>query len=139
MESRSGTLSAAHRSAILVKGDPQRRSLAQLPSDILSSQERQVSEIAVQKGDLDFVMVDKRLGKVLLFESGKPVFSGAALTGESTLDRLPPGSLSMYSTKMVGLKYKVTPAGRFTLTRDYDSAYASLFNIKELEGKDSNT
>jgi hypothetical protein len=31
---------------------------------------------------------------------------------------------------------KVTPAGRFTLTRSYDKAYGQLFSIKEIHGHD---
>jgi hypothetical protein len=59
---------------------------------VLSDQEERVGQIAVENGDQIFVMVDKARGKIILFENGKPVFSSAALTGESMADRLPPAA-----------------------------------------------
>jgi hypothetical protein len=135
--SRAENALPPHHSKVQIQPEPPPQALIELAPGTLSSQEQVVGQIAVQNGDLDFLMIDKRLGKAILFKNGKPVYSGAALTGESTADRLPPNSLSMRSNKMVGLNYKVTPAGRFTLERDYDRAYGGpLFNIKELIGKD---
>jgi len=107
----------------------------EVPAD-LSYQEEQVSETAVQNGDQEFLMVDKALGKIILFENGKPVFSGSALTGESTADRLPPGALREKFSKLTALDTKVTPAGRYTVTRGYDRDYGPLLDINEIRGKD---
>jgi hypothetical protein len=102
----------------------------------LSHQEERVGQIAVENGDQIFVMVDKALGKIILFENGKPVFSGAALTGESTADRLPPGALAERFSQLNALKDKVTPAGRYTVSRGHDDAYGTLLDINEIHGKD---
>jgi hypothetical protein len=102
----------------------------------LSDQEERVGQIAVENGDQTFVMVDKALGKIILFENGKPVFSSAALTGESTADRLPPGVLAERFSQLNALKDKVTPAGRYTVSRGHDGAYGTLLDINEIHGKD---
>jgi len=102
----------------------------------LSDQEERVGQIAVENGDQTFVMVDKALGKIMLFENGKPVFSGAALTGESTADRLPAGVLAERFSQLNALKDKVTPAGRYTVSRGHDDAYGTLLDINEIHGKD---
>jgi hypothetical protein len=102
----------------------------------LSDQEERVGQIAVENGDQIFVMVDKARGKIILFENGKPVFSGAALTGESTADRLPPGALAERFSQLNALKDKVTPAGRYTVSRGHDDAYGTLLDINEIHGKD---
>ena len=81
-------------------------------------------------------MVDKALGRIILFENDKPVFSGSALTGESTADRLPPGALHEKFSKLTALDTKVTPAGRYTVTRGHDSDYGPLLDINEIQGKD---
>jgi hypothetical protein len=102
----------------------------------LSPQEEQVSATAGQNGDQEFLMVDKALGKIILFENDKPVFSGSALTGESSSDRLPPGALHEKFSKLTSLDTKVTPAGRYTVTRGHDSDYGPLLDINEIKGKD---
>jgi hypothetical protein len=102
----------------------------------LTHQEEQVSETAGQNGDQEFLMVDKALGKIILFENDKPVFSGSALTGESTADQLPPGALHQKFAKLTALDTKVTPAGRYTVTRGHDSDYGPLLDINEIKGKD---
>jgi L,D-transpeptidase catalytic domain len=104
--------------------------------EALSDQEERVGQIAVENGDQVFVMVDKALGKIILFENGKPVFSGAALTGESTADRLPPGALAERFSQMNALKDKVTPAGRYTVSRGHDDAYGTLLDVNEIRGRD---
>lgn len=106
------------------------------PPPLLSDQEEQVSQIAVAKGDHDFLMVDKTLGKLILFENGEPVYAGPALTGRSTADRLPPGTLAEKLSALNALATKVTPAGRFTVKWGYDRDYGELLDINEIRGKD---
>lgn len=110
-----------------------------LPSDRtteLSPAARHVSLIADRNGDRDFLMVDKAHGKIILFENGRPVFSRSALTGESMADQFPPDAMDKTWSQQVGVKYKVTPAGRFTLTRGHDAAFGEVFDVNELRGKD---
>src|ERR1019366_1679483 len=95
-----------------------------------------VGMIASGNGDRVFLMVDKAHGRIILFENGRPVFNRAALTGESLADRIPPDGWNKSWSEQDGVKYKVTPAGRFTITRDRDQALGDLFDINELEGKD---
>ncbi len=103
----------------------------------LSPAARQVSMIALQNGDRDFLMVDKVHGRLILFRNGRPVYSRAALTGASQADQLPPDSWtkSWHEQSRVE-RYKVTPAGRFTLTRNYDRDLGKVFDINELRGRD---
>jgi L,D-transpeptidase catalytic domain len=110
--------------------------LTALPPGTLSAQEQSVGEIAEQNGDRQFLMVDKGLGKIVLFEDDKPVYIGNALTGESTADRLPPKEIAEKFDNLNALEDKVTPAGRFTVTRGYDPAYGPLFDVREIKGKD---
>jgi hypothetical protein len=83
-----------------------------------------------------YLMVDKPRGKTALLENGTLVFKSAALTGESKADRLPPGTLSKRFSQLGALDDKVTPAGRFTVSRDYDREYGSLPDIDEIQGRD---
>jgi hypothetical protein len=102
----------------------------------LSPAALRVSRIADRNGDRDFLMVDKVHGKIILFGNGRPIFSGSALTGESMADQLPLDALSKSWSQQVGVRYKVTPAGRFTITRGRDEAFGEIFDINELQGKD---
>jgi hypothetical protein len=102
----------------------------------LSPVEQRVSLIAWRNGDWNFLMVDKNRGKIILFENGRPVFSRSALTGESMADRIPADAWSTPWSRQGGVKFKVTPAGRFTITRNYDRALGELFDINELQGRD---
>ena len=111
-------------------GEPPSEDVSELSPGAITAQEHNVGEIAVEHGDLTFLMVDKSLGKILLFENGEPVFIGNALTGASTADRLPPNELKEAMARLNALQTKVTPAGRFTVTR------GPLFDIKEIQGKD---
>jgi hypothetical protein len=110
--------------------------LPPISEDRLTPQEKQVSQIATQNGDREFLMVDKPSGRLILFEDGKPVLMGAALTGLSTADRLPPGALSEKFAQLEAPADKVTPAGRYTVTPGYDKEYGPLFDVKEIKGKD---
>jgi hypothetical protein len=110
--------------------------LPPISEDRLTPQEKQVSQIATQNGDREFLMVDKPSGRLILFEDGKPVLLGAALTGLSTADRLPPGALSEKFAQLEAPADKVTPAGRYTVTPGYDKEYGPLFDVKEIKGKD---
>ena len=78
------------------------------------------------KGDRDFLMVDKTHGKIILFENNEPVFAGPALTGESTADNLPPNALHEKFDKLNALDTKVTPAGRYTVSRSHDDDYGTV-------------
>jgi len=122
--------------AAAVLPQPPRDPLPALSPDLLSAQEHAVSQLAVANGDRTFLMVDKALGKILLFEDGKPVLLGNALTGESAADQLRPHELLERFARLNALEDKVTPAGRFTVTRGYDKEYGPLFDIKEIQGKD---
>jgi hypothetical protein len=102
----------------------------------LSSQERQVSEVAAEKGDREFLMIDKALGKLIVFDDGKPVLSGAALTGASADDHFKPGILRKPDSYKFTTDEKVTPAGRFTVSRTYDNELGTTFEINEVHGKD---
>jgi hypothetical protein len=103
---------------------------------VLSPAALRVSQIANRNGDSHFVMVDKVHGKIMVFENGKPTFSRSALTGESLADLLPPDAREKPLSQQIGVKYKVTPAGRFTLTRAHDEVLGDTFDINELEGMD---
>jgi hypothetical protein len=102
----------------------------------LSSEARQVSQIAARDGDRDYLMLDKAHGKIIMFENSRPVFSGAALTGEYPVDYLAPDAIEKTFKESVGLKYKVTPAGRYTVSVGYDPAYGETLDVNEVQGKD---
>jgi hypothetical protein len=105
---------------------------------MLSPAALRVSRIAEQNGDQDFLMIDKTEGRVIAFEHGTPTFSGAALTGESLTDTIPADAFRKSFSETRGLKYKVTPAGRFTVSRGYDPAYGGTLDVNEIQGKDWN-
>jgi hypothetical protein len=44
--------------------------------------------------------------------------------------------LSKKFSQLGALDDKVTPAGRFTVSRDYDREYGALFDINEIQGRD---
>jgi len=102
----------------------------------LTPQQQRVGQLATRNGDQTFLMVDKARGRVILFEDGTPTFSGTALTGQSTTDVMPAGSLAEKFDDLNGLEYKVTPAGRFTITRNHTTEYGPVFDINEVHGKD---
>jgi len=111
--------------------------MAALPPDALTTQEQDVGTLAVVRNrDEKFLMVDKSLGKILLWEAGKPVFIGNALTGASYSDRLPTDEMKEAFAKLDALDTKVTPAGRFTIARGFEKGYGPLFDIREIQGKD---
>jgi hypothetical protein len=104
---------------------------------VLSDQESEVSQLADAQGDKTFIMVDKALGKIILFENGQPVFAGPALTGESLADRMPKVELGEKFDTLNALDTKITPAGRYTVQRGYDEEVGGpLFDISEIHGKD---
>jgi len=102
----------------------------------LSPAASRVSRVAERNGDRNFVMIDKARGQIIVFENGRPTFSRSALTGESLADRLPPDARYKPLSQQLGVKYKVTPAGRFTMTRGRDDVFGITFDINELEGTD---
>lgn len=102
----------------------------------LSPAEQRVSQIAWRNRDRNYLMVDKNRGRLILFENSRPVFSRPALTGESMADRIPADAWRTPWSRQGSVKFKVTPAGRFTITRNYDRALGELFDINELQGRD---
>jgi hypothetical protein len=110
-----------------------------LPSTppVLSDQESEAGKMANAQGDKTFLMVDKALGKIILFENGQPVFAGPALTGESTADQMPKNELNAKFDTLNALNTKITPAGRYTVERGFDPEVGGpLFDISEIHGKD---
>ncbi len=102
----------------------------------LSPAEWRVSMFAAQIGDRDYLMVDKNLGRLIQFANGVPVFVSRALTGESLADRLPAGALSLSYAEAYGPRYRVTPAGRFTVSHGYDREVGATLDINEIRGRD---
>jgi hypothetical protein len=102
----------------------------------LSAAARQVSQIAERNGDRDFIMLDKTHGKIIVFEHGTPTFSGAALTGENPADYLAPDAFSKTFAEQKGIRYKVTPAGRYTVSVGFDNAYGEILDVNEIQAKD---
>ncbi len=102
----------------------------------LSPQARQVSQIAVGNGDRDFLMVDKLPGEIYFFKNGQPIFRDAALTGAGTGDRLTPELLAFSFSHPSTEAEKITPAGRFTVAKQFDKSYGTIFEIQEIKGKD---
>ena len=106
------------------------------PSPELSDQQRAVSAIAIQNGDRQFLMLDKSRGELLLFVDGQPVFEGAALVGESRADEIPPYLFNKSFSVPAKLSEKVTPAGLYTVRREADPHYGTIFTINEIKGTD---
>jgi hypothetical protein len=102
----------------------------------LTAAARQVSQIAWRSGDRDYLMLDKARGEIIVFQNGQPTFSGAALTGEYPADFLVPDAIEKTFHETVGLKYKVTPAGRYTVSVGFDPAYGDTLDVNEIRGKD---
>ena len=102
----------------------------------LSDQQRAVSAIAIQNGDRRFLMLDKSRGELLLFVDGQPVFQGAALVGESRADEIPPYLFNKPFSVPAKLAEKVTPAGLYTVRREADPHFGTIFTINEIKGAD---
>ena len=102
----------------------------------LTPEAREVSQIADRNGDRDYLLLDKAHGRIFMFENGQPTFSGAALTGENPADFLEPDAFSKSFTEQKGLKYKITPAGRYTVSIGYDNSYGETLDVNEVQGKD---
>jgi hypothetical protein len=110
-----------------------------LPSTppLLSDQESEAGRLANAQGDRTFIMVDKALGKVILFQNGQPVYAGPALTGASTADIMPKTELTANFDTLNATNTKITPAGRYTVQRGFDPEVGGpLFDIHEIRGKD---
>jgi len=102
----------------------------------LSSASARVRDIAWANGDRDFLMIDKAFGLILLFKNGEPIFIRPALTGANPADRFPSDALTKSDAETKDLRYKVTPAGRFTVTHGYDEIFGETLNINEIQGLD---
>ena len=99
-----------------------------------SAQEQQALQIATQNGDHDFIMIDKTLGKIIVFHEGKPVWTGAALTGRSPLDSYTAAILALPESHKFATAEKITPAGRFTVRRTQDDEEGTVFELDEVHG-----
>jgi len=102
----------------------------------LSPEAQRVSQIAERNGDRDFLMLDKARGQIIAFQNGRPTFSGAALTGENPSDYLAPDAFTLSFAQQKGLKYKVTPAGRYTVSVGFDPHYGQTLDVNEVQGLD---
>jgi hypothetical protein len=102
----------------------------------LSPQASTVQDIATRRGDRTYLILDKVRGEIILVANGEPIFGGAALTGQDLADVLPPGLTERPFTTPAKLEEKVTPAGRFTVARESDPAYGTVFTLNEIKGKD---
>ena len=103
----------------------------------LTKQESEAGQLANAQGDTTFVMIDKALGRIILFESSQPVFAGPALTGQSTADEIPKKELGEKFDNLNAPSTKITPAGRYTVQRGFDPEVGGpLFDIHEIRGKD---
>jgi hypothetical protein len=104
---------------------------------VLTEQESAANQMATARGDRDFLMVDKALGKIILFQKGQPVFVGPALTGQSLSDQLVAGELGQKFDNLYAVNTKITPAGRFTVQRAYDKELGGdILDVSEIRGKD---
>jgi hypothetical protein len=106
------------------------------PMPDLAGQRQTIAELATKVGDRTYLMLDKSRGELLLFLDGRPVFAGAALTGQSPGDVIPSYVFDKAFGGGTKLEEKVTPAGRFTVKRESDPHYGTIFTINEIEGKD---
>jgi len=102
---------------------------------MLSRAAWEVSQIATRNGDRVFLMMDKTRGKLFLFENGVPIFIAPALTGASQADQLPPDALGKTIAQGNDLRYRVTPAGRFTVSLGHDHFYGDTLDINEIKGR----
>jgi hypothetical protein len=102
---------------------------------MLSQAAWQVSQIAARNGDRVFLMMDKTRGKLFLFANGVPIFAAPALTGASQADQLPPDALGKTVAQGSDLRYRVTPAGRFTVSPGHDYSYGDTLDINEIKGR----
>lgn len=95
-----------------------------------------VSQIAARNGDRNYLMVDKTRGELILFANGAPIFTRRALTGASLADQLPSDAMSKTYAQEYDVRYRVTPARRFTLTHGFDKTLGTTLDINEIKGKD---
>jgi hypothetical protein len=102
----------------------------------LSEAEWRVSQVAARNGDRDYLMVDKSRGRLIQFENGSPVFVSRALTGASLADRIPPEALNKSYAEQYDARFRVTPAGRFTVSHGFDHAVGATLDINEIKGRD---
>jgi hypothetical protein len=103
---------------------------------VLSAAAKQVSQLADRNGDQNFLMIDKAQGKIIVFQRGQATFSGAALTGENPADHMPDDAWGKPFSALRDVKYKITPAGRYTVSSGYDRAYGTTLDVNEVQGED---
>jgi hypothetical protein len=101
---------------------------------VLPAQERQALQIAQENGDRDFIMIDKALGRIVVFHDGEPAWTGATLTGESPLDSYSLAVLALPESHKFTTLEKITPAGRFTVRRTEDDVEGTVLELAEVHG-----
>jgi L,D-transpeptidase catalytic domain len=106
------------------------------PSALLSDAELRVSEVAARNGDRNYLMVDKSRGKLIQFANGVPVFVSPALTGASLADRIPADAYTKTFAEQYDTRFRVTPAGRFTVSHGFDRVVGATLDINEIKGRD---
>ncbi len=134
--SAAARYAARTRSTPSAANSPDDSEMETVTEDQLSDLEEHARQLAWRNGDQNFIMVDKALGKIILFEGGLPTYTGSALTGRSTSDELPPNALSQTFAQLSAETTKITPAGRFTVTFGYNAEYGTLLDVNEMHGKD---
>jgi hypothetical protein len=102
----------------------------------LSPAARMVSQIAHRNGDQNFLMIDKARGQIIVFQNGRASFAGAALTGENPADHMPDDAWGKPFSALRDVKYKITPAGRYTVSSGFDPAYGTTLDVNEVQGAD---
>ena len=101
---------------------------------VMSAQEQQAVQIAGENGDHDFILIDKALGRIVVFHDGEPGWIGDALTGASPLDSYSLAVLALPESHKFTTEEKITPAGRFTVRRTGDDAEGTVFELAEVHG-----
>ncbi|MGB6537684.1 MAG: L,D-transpeptidase [Xanthobacteraceae bacterium] len=132
--SAGSAAAARHRHYVRAKSAEVAPQPAPVIDVTLSAQEQQALQIATQNGDHHFIMIDKALGKIIVFEGGKPVWTGSALTGRSPLDSYTAAILALPESHKFTTEEKITPAGRFTVRRTGDSEEGTVFELVEIHG-----
>lgn len=108
----------------------------QAANALLSDAEWRVSEVAARHGDRDYLMVDKSRGRLIQFVNGIPVFVSPALTGASLADRIPADAFTKSFAQQYDTRFRVTPAGRFTVSHGFDRVVGATLDINEIKGRD---
>lgn len=99
----------------------------------LSPQAEEVRKVAAERGEATFIMVDKRGGRIILFEKGSATLNAPALTGMSLADVVPEKS-KHESIDDKTPNDRVTPAGKFSVTKSTYPEYGPLLQLNGIRG-----